>query len=100
MNDGPVDSRKHSSGFSQAQERALAALAEAGRACSGRELAGGGVLGPVVLTLRWLEANKLVSSKVVRISSHIRPEPVYSLTDKGRELYQRVTPVHVIGPRT
>ncbi|WP_157107657.1 hypothetical protein [Nocardia amikacinitolerans] len=77
--------------FSHAQVTALTALAEAGRACSARELAGGHHIGPIALTLQWLVTKGHVRTEVRRPPGAERPEPVYELTDEGRATYQRLT---------
>ncbi|MFF0531119.1 hypothetical protein ACFYT3_22360 [Nocardia amikacinitolerans] len=77
--------------FSRAQATALTALAQAARACSARELAGGHHIGPITLTLQWLVTKGHVRTEVRRPTGAERPEPVYELTDEGRAVYQRLT---------
>ncbi|WP_431958272.1 hypothetical protein [Nocardia lijiangensis] len=77
--------------FSRAQAAALTALAQAGRACSARELAGGHHIAPITLTLQWLVTKGHVRTEVHRPTGESRPEPVYELTDDGRAAYQRLT---------
>ncbi|WP_435593762.1 hypothetical protein [Nocardia sp. bgisy118] len=77
--------------FSRAQATALIALAQAGRACSARELAGGHHIGPITLTLQWLVTKGHVRTEMRRPTGAERPEPVYELTDEGCAVYQRLT---------
>ncbi|MCP2320937.1 hypothetical protein APR12_006327 [Nocardia amikacinitolerans] len=79
------------SDFSRAQATALTALAQAGRACSARELAGGHHIGPITLTLQWLVTKGHVRTQIRRPTGAERAEPVYELTDEGRTTYQRLT---------
>ncbi|MCP2290824.1 hypothetical protein [Nocardia amikacinitolerans] len=77
--------------FSRAQAAALTALAQAGRACSARELADGHHIGPITLTLQWLVTKGHVRTEIRRPTGTERPEPVYELTDEGHATCQRLT---------
>ncbi|MEV0339655.1 hypothetical protein AB0H49_11555 [Nocardia sp. NPDC050713] len=76
--------------FSRAQAAALTALAQAGRACSARELAGGHHIGPITLTLQWLVTKGHARTEIRQPTGAERPEPVYELTDEGNATYQRL----------
>ncbi|MEV0033350.1 hypothetical protein [Nocardia sp. NPDC050793] len=76
--------------FSRAQATALTALAQAGRACSARELAGGHHIGPITLTLQWLVTKGHVRTEIRRPTGAGHAEPVYELTDEGRSTHQRL----------
>ncbi|MFF0529222.1 hypothetical protein ACFYT3_12595 [Nocardia amikacinitolerans] len=81
----------HRDDFGRAQVAALAALNQAGRACSARDLAGDCRIGPITLTLQWLITRGYVCSEVAHTPGAERPQPLYELTDEGREIHQRLT---------
>ncbi|MET8774975.1 hypothetical protein ABZV58_08095 [Nocardia sp. NPDC004654] len=91
MRSGTTYLQRSRDDFSRAQATALTALAQAGRACSARELAGGPRIGPITLTLQWLVTKGHVRTEVHRPTGEGRPERVYELTDDGRAAYQRLT---------
>ena len=58
---------------------------------SARNLAGSYRTGPMIAALRWLVNKGFVQSGTSHVTGrHQRPEPVYWLTDDGKQLHQRL----------
>lgn len=81
---------RHKDRFSPAQERVLNTLAATENPCTASDLTEKGLMAPTVLTLGCLMRRQLVSSQIVRRSESERAIPVYTLTDKGRDVVARL----------
>lgn len=72
-------SRMHPSGFTRAQVASICALATGPK--TARQIAGGRVVGPVTVTLRWLPTNAYATG--TDDADNPRADTVYTLTDQG-----------------
>ncbi|AVH20798.1 hypothetical protein C5E43_29280 [Nocardia cyriacigeorgica] len=77
----------HRSGFTRAQVAAVWALATGPK--TARQIAGGRVVGPVTITLRWLATNAYATA--TDDADTPRADTVYTLTDQGHAAHHRIT---------